>query len=166
MRTCAGTPDVRDSAGQADCTGQPGDAVVLTRLIEPRGCNGFRCRTTATASNSPPSTEPAAVIGTWAIGLGSWSAGGRAASLRWVMAGPCPWSVVANGVARCWRGRGSRTRSGSRRFEVAFDVDGGTAGVLQGQAPAPLDGRDYGDAVVVSTENTLSEALSPSTANP
>jgi len=40
------------------------------------------------------------------------------------MAGPCPWSVIANGDARCWRGRGSRTRSGSRGFEVAFDVNG------------------------------------------
>ena len=32
---------------------------------------------------------------------------------------------------------------------------GGTAGILQDQAPAPLDGRDFVDAVVVSTENTL-----------
>ena len=31
----------------------------------------------------------------------------------------------------------------------------GTAGILLEQAPAPLDGRDYVDAVVVSTENTL-----------
>jgi hypothetical protein len=43
---------------------------------------------------------------------------------------------------------------------------GGTAGILQAQAPAPLDCRDYVDAVVVSTENTLSEALLPGTANP
>jgi hypothetical protein len=32
---------------------------------------------------------------------------------------------------------------------------GGTAGILREQAPPPLDGRDYLDAVVVSTENTL-----------
>jgi hypothetical protein len=32
---------------------------------------------------------------------------------------------------------------------------GGTAGILRDQAPAPLDCRDYADAVVVSTENTL-----------
>jgi hypothetical protein len=32
---------------------------------------------------------------------------------------------------------------------------GGTAGILQDQAPAPLDGWEYVDAVVVSTENTL-----------
>ncbi len=32
---------------------------------------------------------------------------------------------------------------------------GGTAGILQDQAPAPLDGRDFVDAVVVSTENAL-----------
>jgi len=32
---------------------------------------------------------------------------------------------------------------------------GGTAGILREQAPPPLDGRDYADAVVVSTENTL-----------
>jgi hypothetical protein len=31
----------------------------------------------------------------------------------------------------------------------------GTAGILRDQAPAPLDSRDYADAVVVSTENTL-----------
>jgi hypothetical protein len=31
----------------------------------------------------------------------------------------------------------------------------GTAGILRDQAPAPLDGRDSVDAVVVSTENTL-----------
>jgi len=43
---------------------------------------------------------------------------------------------------------------------------GGTAGILREQAPAPLDGYDHADAVVVSTENTLSEALSPGTANP
>jgi hypothetical protein len=32
---------------------------------------------------------------------------------------------------------------------------GGTAGILRDQAPAPLDGWDFVDAVVVSTENTL-----------
>ena len=32
---------------------------------------------------------------------------------------------------------------------------GGTAGILRDQAPAPLDCRDYADAVVVSTENAL-----------
>jgi hypothetical protein len=32
---------------------------------------------------------------------------------------------------------------------------GGTAGILRDQAPPPRDGRDYADAVVVSTENTL-----------
>ena len=31
----------------------------------------------------------------------------------------------------------------------------GTAGILREQAPAPLDSRDYVDAVVVSTENIL-----------
>ena len=31
----------------------------------------------------------------------------------------------------------------------------GTAGILRDQAPAPLDGWDGVDAVVVSTENTL-----------
>jgi len=34
---------------------------------------------------------------------------------------------------------------------------GGTAGILREQAPAPLDGYDHADAVVVSTENTLTE---------
>jgi len=43
---------------------------------------------------------------------------------------------------------------------------GGTAGILREQAPPPLDGRDYADALVVSTENTLSEAPLPGTANP
>ena len=32
---------------------------------------------------------------------------------------------------------------------------GGTIGILRDQAPAPLDGWDHVDAVVVSTENTL-----------
>jgi hypothetical protein len=31
----------------------------------------------------------------------------------------------------------------------------GTAGILRAQAPPPLDTRDYADAIVVSTENTL-----------
>lgn len=34
---------------------------------------------------------------------------------------------------------------------------GGTAGILRDQAPAPLDGYDHVDAVVVSTENILTE---------
>jgi hypothetical protein len=34
---------------------------------------------------------------------------------------------------------------------------GGTAGILRDQAPAPLDGYDHVDAVVVSTENSLTE---------
>jgi hypothetical protein len=33
---------------------------------------------------------------------------------------------------------------------------GGSAGILRDQAPAPLAGRDYADAFVVSTENSLS----------
>lgn len=34
---------------------------------------------------------------------------------------------------------------------------GGTAGILRDQAPAPLDGYNHVDAVVVSTENSLTE---------
>jgi hypothetical protein len=36
-----------------------------------------------------------------------------------------------------------------------LDAHDGTAGILRDQAPAPLDGRGGVDAVVVSTENTL-----------
>jgi hypothetical protein len=37
----------------------------------------------------------------------------------------------------------------------ALAAHDGTAGILRDQAPAPLDGRGGVDAVVVSTENTL-----------
>ena len=32
---------------------------------------------------------------------------------------------------------------------------GGTAAILSAEAPAPLDGWDFADAVVISAENTL-----------
>ena len=51
-------------------------------------------------------------------------------------------------------------------FHETLAAHGGTAGILREQVPPPLDGRDYVDALVVSTENTLSEALLPGTANP
>jgi hypothetical protein len=40
-------------------------------------------------------------------------------------------------------------------FGETLAAHGGTAGILRDQAPAPLDGWDHVDAVVVSTENTL-----------
>jgi hypothetical protein len=40
-------------------------------------------------------------------------------------------------------------------FGETLAAHGGTAGILRDQAPVPLDGWDHVDAVVVSTENTL-----------
>jgi hypothetical protein len=40
-------------------------------------------------------------------------------------------------------------------LEEMLAAHGGTAGILSNQAPPPLDGRDYVDALVVSTENSL-----------
>jgi hypothetical protein len=40
-------------------------------------------------------------------------------------------------------------------LEETLAGHGGTAGILRDQAPPPLDGRDRADALVVSTENSL-----------
>ena len=40
-------------------------------------------------------------------------------------------------------------------LEETLAAHGGTAAILRDQAPPPLDGRDYVDALVVSTENSL-----------
>ena len=40
-------------------------------------------------------------------------------------------------------------------LEETLAAHGGTAAILRDQAPPPLDGRDYADALVVSTENSL-----------
>lgn len=40
-------------------------------------------------------------------------------------------------------------------LDETLAAHGGTAGILREQAPAPLNGRDFVDAMVVSTENTL-----------
>jgi hypothetical protein len=79
--------------------------------------------------------------------------------------------VMANeahdGLARCVRTRevGARMieaahEAGVRRLASLSDVlaaHGGTAGILRDQAPPPLDGWAGVDALVVSTDNALTE---------
>ena len=56
-----------------------------------------------------------------------------------------------------WRPVEDLVRWGFAHAPVVMAAHGGTAGILRDQAPPPLDGWTSVDALVVSTDNALTE---------